>query len=109
MSENPSTIAEIELRIAQAFRQLRLDAAYSQQELADRAGVSRSAVQSLEAGRGTQLANLIRVLRALGRLDLLDAFTPREGLSPMEVLALQRKAEKQAKQNKRVKRVNSGL
>ncbi len=40
-------------------------------QVADRAGVSRSTVMRLESGQGASLENLLRVARALGVLDLL--------------------------------------
>jgi len=41
------------------------------EQVADRAGVSRSTVLRLEGGQGASLENLLRVARALGVLDLL--------------------------------------
>ena len=41
------------------------------EQVADRAGVSRSTVLRLESGQGTSLENVLRVARALGVLDLL--------------------------------------
>lgn len=41
------------------------------EQVADRAGVSRSTVLRLEGGRGASLQNLLRVARALGVLDML--------------------------------------
>ncbi len=41
------------------------------EQVADRAGVSRSTVMRLEGGQGASLENLLRVARALGVLDLL--------------------------------------
>ena len=41
------------------------------EQVADRAGVSRSTVLRLESGQGASLENLLRVTRALGVLDLL--------------------------------------
>ncbi len=41
------------------------------EQVADRAGVSRSTVLRLESGQGASLENLLRVARALGVLDLL--------------------------------------
>lgn len=41
------------------------------EQVADRAGVSRSTVLRLERGQGVSLENLLRVARALGVLDLL--------------------------------------
>ncbi len=40
-------------------------------QVADRAGVSRSTVMRLEGGQGVSLENLLRVARALGVLDLV--------------------------------------
>lgn len=75
-----------------ALRQWRIDAGLAQEELAERASLSRSAIQQIEAGHGSRLETLIRVLRALGRLDALDALTPRSGPSPIEQLTAQRRA-----------------
>ena len=41
------------------------------EQVADRAGISRSTVLRLESGQGTSVENLLRVARALGVLDLL--------------------------------------
>lgn len=40
-------------------------------QVADRAGISRSTVMRLEGGQGASLEKLLRVARALGVLDLL--------------------------------------
>ncbi len=95
---------EREERIGAAVRQWRIDAGLSQDELAERASLSRSAIQKLEAGRGSRLDTLIRVLRALGRADALDALTPRTGPSPIEQLAAQRRADRTATGARRVAR-----
>lgn len=41
------------------------------EQVADRAGISRSTVLRLESGQGASMENLLRVARALGVLDLL--------------------------------------
>jgi len=92
MSDISITPTELEQRVGTTLRQWRIDAGLSQDELAARASLSRSAVQAIELGRGTRLDTLIRVLRALGRADALDAFTPRTGPSPIERLAAERRA-----------------
>jgi transcriptional regulator with XRE-family HTH domain len=43
------------------------------EQVADRAGVSRGAVQRLEAGDGVSLESTLRIARALGILDVLVA------------------------------------
>lgn len=94
----------MERRIGLAIRQWRIDAGLAQDELADRASLSRSAIQKLEAGRGSRVETLVRVLRALGRADALDALSPRTGPSPIEQLAAQRRAERTATRAPRVSR-----
>ena len=85
---------DVEARIGRALRQLRIDAGYSQDELARRASLSRSAVQNLETGSGARLETLVRVLRALDALEMLDMLTPREGPSPIEQLRARQRAER---------------
>lgn len=94
----------LERRLGSAVRRWRIDAGYSQAELAARAGLSRSAVAALETGGGSRLTSLIRVLRALGRSDALDALTPDEEPSPMELLAAERRAQRQRRPAPRVRR-----
>jgi transcriptional regulator with XRE-family HTH domain len=92
MNEKAVIDGEIEERIGSTIRQWRIDAGLSQDELAERASLSRSAIQGLEAGRGSRLATLIRALRCLDRSDALAALTPRQGPSPLERLAAERRA-----------------
>ncbi len=82
---------EIEERIGAAVRQWRIDAGLSQDGLAERASLSRTAIKRLETGAGTRVESLIRALRALGRTDALDALAPRTAPSPVEQLAAQRR------------------
>lgn len=94
MSEFTSTFAtldEWERQIGSAIRQLRIEAELDQLELAVRANVSRSAVQSLERGKGSRLQTLLAVLRALDRTDALDGIMPPDGPTPLEVLAATRR------------------
>lgn len=104
MSGIEGTPEEIEARLGAAIRQWRIAAGYSQEELAERASLSRSAVQNIETGQGSRLATLIRILVALGRIDALDEFSPRVGRSPMEALAAARRAEQNNSRAPRVRR-----
>lgn len=81
-----------ERRIGEAIRQSRIDAGYDQVELAERANVSRSTVQSLEQGTGSRLRSLLAVLRALDRLDVFENLAPETGPTPLELLAESRRA-----------------
>jgi len=104
MTDIPITTDELEARIGAAIRQWRIDAGLSQDELAERASLSRSAIQQLEGGGGSRLETLVRVLRSLGRTDALDALAPRVGPSPIEQLAAQRRADRRTTRAPRVGR-----
>ena len=62
----------------------RLNRNLTQANLAAQAGVSPLTVQRIEQGRSSQAANLVRVLRALGLLDNLDALVPEPAVSPIQ-------------------------
>ena len=72
-------------RIATALRDLRLAQNLGQADLAQRAGVGRSAVQNLEAGHGT-LQTLVRVVRALGREDWLASLAATPTINPLHLV-----------------------
>ena len=78
----PEILAELGRRL----RRYRLQQNLTQADLARDAGVGNRTVRNLESGGDVQLGTLLRILRALGRLDALDAFLPRPGVSPMELL-----------------------
>jgi transcriptional regulator with XRE-family HTH domain len=92
-------LAEIGARLARA----RLERNLTQAALAAEAGVSRSTIKRLEAGGSSQLANLIRVLRALGWLGNLAALFPAASIRPLQ--ALEREgARRQRASSKRSRR-----
>jgi len=82
------------------FRDLRLRRNLTQQELADRAALSVTAIKSLEAGR-TRLQTVVSVLRELGRLDDLDQFIAPPGISPIQLARLGGKKRERASGSRR--------
>ncbi|NNF05084.1 MAG: helix-turn-helix domain-containing protein [Rhodothermales bacterium] len=74
----------------------RLDVDMTQARLAEEAGVSKSTVERLEKGGSVQLANLIRVLRAIGLLRNMDDLIPPVGPRPVELLNMQGKQRQRA-------------
>ena len=81
-----STPEEIEAALGGKLRALRLSRDLDQAGLAARAGVSLSAVRSLEAGRGSTLHTLVRVARALGREEWFASIAPVATINPLTVL-----------------------
>ena len=73
------------------FRAMRIRSNQEQTELAERAGVSVGALKNLEGGKGSSLKTLIKVARALGRTDWLEALAPKITVSPMQMLRTQSK------------------
>ena len=65
----------------------RLDRNLTQAALAREAGVSKRTVERLEGGASVQLANLVRVLRALDLADGLDRLIPDPEPRPLDLLA----------------------
>lgn len=85
------TTGEWETRVGEQFRALRIDRGLDQASLAQRASISRGAVANLERGSGTSLSTLIKVARALDRLDWFDSIDESAGeISPMDLLRAQR-------------------
>lgn len=80
------TPEEIQSELGDRVRRHRLNLNLDQAETADRAGVSVRALRSLEAGKGSQLATFIRVLKSLDALGGLDALAPEPTVSPMAIL-----------------------
>ncbi|MGN1240076.1 MAG: helix-turn-helix domain-containing protein [Paludibacteraceae bacterium] len=88
------TDTDIQLRLAEKIRTLRLQQNYSQQELAERSGVSVSTIIRTENGETTSVITLVRLLRQLGKLEVLLPLLEDEPLSPTEYYRLKQAAEK---------------
>lgn len=88
---NQAIAAEVGHRITQ----LRLERNLTQQQLADEIGLSRMAYGKLEKG-AAKFENIIAVLRALDRLDLVEHFIPEMPFSPIQQLKLNAKQRQRA-------------
>lgn len=56
------------------FKNMRLNSRYSQRELAERTGLSRSTISAIENGKAVTTDALVSILRHTGHLDLLNPF-----------------------------------
>lgn len=68
------------------LRALRRSRGLSQTDLAERAGLSRPTVSTLERGKDVNLDSFLSVLRALELLDVLETSVPEPAVSPMAEL-----------------------
>jgi len=74
----------------------RLERNISQAQLAQEAGLSKNTVERLEAGKSVKLASFIRILRALGQLEMLDRLLPEPLPSPIQRVQLQGRRRQRA-------------
>ena len=85
-------MAELGERLARS----RLDRNLTQEQLAREAGISRDTLQRLERGGGVALTALLRVLRALGLLERVEALVPEPLPSPIEQLEHEQRRRRRA-------------
>jgi putative transcriptional regulator len=88
-----AVLKELGKRLAQT----RLERNLSQERLAAEAGISKATVERLEAGEPVKSTSLIRILRALGRLETLDQLLPEPLPSPIERIRLQGRRRQRAR------------
>ena len=68
------------------IRRTRIDYPLSQEELANRAGISKRTVMNMERGADVTLGSLISALRALNLLSRIDMLVDSDQLRPSELL-----------------------
>ncbi|MCQ3830238.1 MULTISPECIES: helix-turn-helix transcriptional regulator [Microbulbifer] len=91
-SRSPAAIAGA---LGQRLKQARLNLDLTQQEVGERAGVSRKAVLNAEKGKA-QLEVLVAILQALELTQQLDNFLPPQPPSPIQLAKLQGKQRQRA-------------
>jgi transcriptional regulator with XRE-family HTH domain len=77
------TADEMEVALGERLKALRLARNLDQVTLAQRSGISLSALKNLENGRGSTLHTLVSVVRSLGREEWLAAVAPTPSINPL--------------------------
>ncbi|MEI6304277.1 MAG: helix-turn-helix transcriptional regulator [Betaproteobacteria bacterium] len=95
-------LRELGGRLARA----RLARNLTQARLATQAGVAKRTLERIEAGGSTDVANLLRVCRALGLVERFEALIPEPLPSPVAQLKLRGKERKRATVAKKVSALN---
>ena len=102
--DNFNTDQEVVAEIASRLRNLRLndpERQMSQQQLADRAGVSKSTVARFEQKGEISLMPLIAILRAMKLLSNINQLVPENvALSPMQISKMKSKNTKRQRVRK---------
>lgn len=98
MLENDASSAiaqELGLRLKQA----RLNADFTQRDLAEKAGVSRKVLMAAEQGKSS-MVSFIAIMSALDLLDQIDTFLAPQMISPLQLAKLQGKQRQRASGSK---------
>lgn len=76
---------DIMIEVGEKLKQLRKSHKYTQQQLADRVGVSRKLIVDIEAGRGTSLLVFVKLLKTFKKTDKLLEILTSSPISPKEM------------------------
>ena len=86
-------------KIGEHLKAVRLKQNITQQRLAEDSGVSLSSVKKIENGQIRSFDSFVRILRTIGRLEVLQPLVEEEQLSPSEYYEFAKKTN--LKQRKR--------
>ena len=78
--------ADILLEIGKRIRAGRIRKLYTQEDFAKVSGVSKGTVANIENGESIQLGTLLKLLRELDSLNMLELLLPDSESSPMELI-----------------------
>jgi transcriptional regulator with XRE-family HTH domain len=92
-----NTDAVVLAELGRRLERTRLEQNMSQERVAHEAGVSRATIERVEAGAPIKSNSLVRILRALGRLEALDQLVPEPLPNPVERRKLQGRQRKRAR------------
>lgn len=94
---NELTDAALLQEIGARLARTRLERNLTQAQLAAEAGISKRTLERIESGAvAAQLSAFLRVCRALGLLERLEALIPEPTLSPIEQLKLRGRVRRRA-------------
>ncbi len=88
--------SEIVHKIGGYLKQMRLNRNMTQKRLAEISGVNRVSISRIENGRVATLLTFVQLLRALDRLDVLNAINEEARISPLQMLKLQKSRRERA-------------
>jgi transcriptional regulator with XRE-family HTH domain len=88
------TPEELQSELGRRLQRLRLSRNLDQRTVAEKAGITRAALQNLEAGRGSSVKTLLRTLKALNFLEGIEILAPEPTVSPLALLKTKRLPER---------------
>ena len=84
------TPEELQSELGRRLQRLRLSRNLDQRTTAEKAGITRAALQNLEAGRGSTVKTLVRTLKALNYLEGIEILAPEPTINPLALLKTKR-------------------
>ena len=73
---------EKEIEIGRRIKKIRLKMNMTQDEVAERTGLTIPTISRLESGRGSSMSTFIKVADLLGEGNWIDSFAPEVSISP---------------------------
>ncbi len=98
---------EITKRVSERLKELRLKQNISRLDMSVSSGVSMSSIVRMEDGEIKSFDSFLRILRTLGKIDILMPLLEEEEISPNEYFKLVHSAK--AKQRKRASKSNTNI
>jgi transcriptional regulator with XRE-family HTH domain len=80
------SINELQVSLGEQLQTLRVAKNLDQRTTAEKAGISEKALRNLEAGRGSTVESLLRVLKALESLQGIELLAPKPTINPLSLL-----------------------
>ena len=99
--------AEITKKISEKLKELRLKQNISRQDVSVSSGVSMSSIVRMEDGEIKSFESFLRILRTLGKIDVLLPLLEEEEISPNEYYKLVHSAK--TKKRMRASRSNTNI
>jgi transcriptional regulator with XRE-family HTH domain len=90
---------ELQALLGKQLQELRIAKNLNQITTAEKAGISEKALRNLEAGRGSSIETLVRVLKALDSLDGLRSLVPKPSVSPLALLRHSKTARRRVRRS----------
>lgn len=85
--------------IGEFIKSKRIDQNLTQDEVADRAAISRSTLSLAERGENIAMINLLKILRVLDALYVFEQFRIQPKISPLQLAKEDEKKRKRASKN----------
>jgi len=94
---------QIHQEMGKRVKAIRLQKRLTQQEVAEKAGVSLYSITQIENGKSVSLSTFIPVLRVLRLLNNLEQLLPEQEVSPVEVMRLKGKSPQRIKPSQKAR------